>query len=93
MQTKANMFIMANKVAHFDSSCFGLFLLSNVAARQKFSSPSWTTVPIPFQGTSTYYNQHMPQYTFPYPTYRYAIQTCKLNLYLTNLSSNLSYSK
>lgn len=43
----------------------------SMTARQKFSSPSWTTVPIPFQGTSTYYNQHIPQYTFPYPAYRY----------------------
>ncbi|KAL1337302.1 uncharacterized protein LOC107469851 isoform X3 [Arachis duranensis] len=45
---------------------------SMTATRQKFSSPSWNTAPIPVhQGTSTYYNQHIPQYTFPYPPYRY----------------------
>ncbi|KAE9608823.1 putative RNA recognition motif domain-containing protein [Lupinus albus] len=43
----------------------------SITARQKISNPSWTMVPTPFQGTSTYYNQHIPQYTFPYPAYRY----------------------
>ncbi|XP_019416257.1 PREDICTED: RNA-binding protein 38-like isoform X2 [Lupinus angustifolius] len=43
----------------------------SITARQKISNPSWTMVPTTFQGTSTYYNQHIPQYTFPYPAYRY----------------------
>ncbi|KAJ1381012.1 RNA-binding domain superfamily [Sesbania bispinosa] len=43
----------------------------SITGRQKFSSPSWNTVPIQFQGTSTYYNQNIPQYTIPYPAYRY----------------------
>ncbi|KAK7282521.1 hypothetical protein RIF29_11368 [Crotalaria pallida] len=44
---------------------------SSITARQKLSSPSWTMAPTQFQGTPTYYNQHIPQYTFPYPAYRY----------------------
>lgn len=38
---------------------------------QKFNSPSRNTAPIQFQGFSTYYNQHIPHYPFPYPVYRY----------------------
>ncbi|XP_019433513.1 PREDICTED: RNA-binding protein 38-like isoform X1 [Lupinus angustifolius] len=41
------------------------------SARQKLRSPSWNRVPTQFQGTSTYFNQHIPQYTFQYPPYRY----------------------
>lgn len=58
-------------VSHIDSFyCFGLFL-----GKQKFNSPSRNTSPIQVQGSSAYYNQHIPQYAFPYPLYRYTIET------------------
>ncbi|KAL2339555.1 hypothetical protein Fmac_007495 [Flemingia macrophylla] len=44
---------------------------SPITGRQKFSNPSWNMAPIPFQVTSTYYNQHIPHYPSPYPAYRY----------------------
>ncbi|XP_061340528.1 uncharacterized protein LOC133286998 isoform X2 [Gastrolobium bilobum] len=59
---RANCNIAAFGAQKFDPSIQG---------RQKFSSPSWNSVPIPFQGTSNYYNQHMPHYTFPNLAYRY----------------------
>ncbi|TKY74027.1 RNA-binding protein ARP1 [Spatholobus suberectus] len=59
---RANCNLAALGAQKFDPSLTG---------RLKFSSPSWNTAPIPFQGTSTYYNQHIPQYPFPYPAYRY----------------------
>ncbi|KAI4307032.1 hypothetical protein L6164_030267 [Bauhinia variegata] len=45
----------------------------NIAAlgKRKLSANSWTMVPIPIQGPPTYYNQQIPQYTLPYPSYRY----------------------
>ncbi|MCH96726.1 RNA-binding protein 24-B, partial [Trifolium medium] len=39
--------------------------------KQKINSPSWTNAPIQFQGSSIYYNQHVPHYAYPYPVYRY----------------------
>jgi hypothetical protein len=41
--------------------------------KQKINSPSWTNAPIQYQGSSIYFNQHVPQYAFPYPVYRYII--------------------
>ncbi|XP_028777406.1 RNA-binding protein 38-like [Neltuma alba] len=44
----------------------------STAGAEKFNPSSWAMVPIPFQGTSSYYNQHIPHYTFPFPPpYRY----------------------
>lgn len=43
--------------------------------RQKFNSPSRNTSPVQFQASSANYNQHIPQYAFPYPVYRYTIET------------------
>ncbi|XP_054790458.1 uncharacterized protein LOC129303523 [Prosopis cineraria] len=45
---------------------------TTVAGAEKFNNNSWAMVPIPFQGTSSYYNQHVPHHTFPFPPpYRY----------------------
>ncbi|CAJ2667346.1 RNA-binding protein 24-B [Trifolium pratense] len=41
------------------------------SGKQKINSPSWTNAPIQLQGSSIYYNQHVPQYAYPYPVYRY----------------------
>ncbi|WJX40586.1 hypothetical protein P8452_28043 [Trifolium repens] len=41
------------------------------SGKQKINSPSWTNAPIQYQGSSIYFNQHVPQYAFPYPVYRY----------------------
>lgn len=43
----------------------------SLTGKQKFNSPSRNTSPIQVQGSSAYYNQHIPQYAFPYPLYRY----------------------
>ncbi|XP_057454534.1 probable RNA-binding protein ARP1 isoform X2 [Lotus japonicus] len=43
----------------------------SITGRYKFRSPSCNSVPIQFQGTSTYYDQHIPQYSYQYPLYRY----------------------
>ncbi|XP_054789217.1 probable RNA-binding protein ARP1 isoform X5 [Prosopis cineraria] len=39
--------------------------------REKFSTTYWPTVSVPFQGISSYYNQHIPQHAIPYPPFRY----------------------
>ncbi|XP_027339010.1 RNA-binding protein 24-B-like isoform X2 [Abrus precatorius] len=60
----------------------------SITGRQKFSSPSWNTAPIQFQGTSsTYYNQHIPQYPFPYPAYRYPSYPPPQDLYEMNYNN------
>ncbi|XP_030933170.1 RNA-binding protein 38-like [Quercus lobata] len=38
---------------------------------EKFRPPLRTMAPAPFQGTSTYFHQHIPQYSFPYSAYGY----------------------
>jgi hypothetical protein len=61
---------MSLLVSHFDLFyCFGFFPIG----KQKINSPSWTNAPIQYQGSSIYFNQHVPQYAFPYPVYRYII--------------------
>ncbi|RDX96946.1 putative RNA-binding protein ARP1, partial [Mucuna pruriens] len=60
----------------------------SVTGRQKFSSPSWNMAPIPLQGTSsTYYNQHIPQYPFSYPAYRYPGYPHPQDLYEMNCNN------
>ncbi|KAK7353429.1 hypothetical protein VNO80_18876 [Phaseolus coccineus] len=59
----------------------------STTGRQKFSSPSWNMAPVPLQGTSTFYNQHLPHYPFPYPAYRYPGFTHPQDLYEMNYNN------
>ncbi|KAG5050303.1 hypothetical protein JHK85_011406 [Glycine max] len=59
----------------------------SITGRQKLSSPSWNMAPIPLQGTSTYYNQHIPHYPFPYPAYRYPGYPHPQDLYEMNYNN------
>ncbi|KAL5145735.1 putative RNA-binding protein ARP1 [Glycine soja] len=60
---------------------------SITTGRQKFSSPSWNMAPIPLQGTSTHYNQHIPHYPFPHPVYRYPGYPHPQDLYEMNYNN------
>ncbi|KAI9097589.1 hypothetical protein K1719_025360 [Acacia pycnantha] len=42
-----------------------------VAGKEKFNISTWPMVSVPSQGIPSYYNQHIPQYAFPYPPIRY----------------------
>ncbi|KAK4277634.1 hypothetical protein QN277_015603 [Acacia crassicarpa] len=45
---------------------------STTGGAEKFNTNSWAMVPVPVQGSSSYYHQHIPHYTFPFPPpYRY----------------------
>ncbi|KAF7830788.1 RNA-binding protein 38-like isoform X1 [Senna tora] len=59
---------------------------STPSGSEKFSTSSYTTVvPIPFQGTSSYYNQHIPQYySLPFPPYRYPTYPPPQEIYAMN---------
>ncbi|KAI9087491.1 hypothetical protein K1719_030631 [Acacia pycnantha] len=50
-------------------SCSSPFLWHQftVARKDKFSTSSWPRVSVPCQRIPSYYNQHIPQYAFPYP--------------------------
>lgn len=57
------------------------------AVSDKFNTNPWAMVPVQFQGSSSsYYNQQIPNYSFPFqPHYRYA-----QNLYFCNLNGDLA---
>jgi hypothetical protein len=40
-----------------------------LAGIEKFRPPLRNMAPVPVQGTSTYFPQHIPQYAFPYSAY------------------------
>ncbi|XP_050884591.1 uncharacterized protein LOC127087696 [Lathyrus oleraceus] len=57
------------------TNCNPAFQKSNPSSstgRQKFNSPSWNNAPLRFSSSLNYYNQHVPQYAYPYPVSRYS---------------------
>ncbi|KAK4273840.1 hypothetical protein QN277_017157 [Acacia crassicarpa] len=66
--------VIDGRSANCNLAAFGSQRLNpypKVAGKEKFSTSSWPMVLVPSQGIPSYYNQHIPQYAFPYPLFWY----------------------